>query len=345
MHVRRRGDACVAPTLPKAELHVHLEGSIRPATLLKLARRHHQDLPADDEASLSRWFEFKDFAHFVEIYLTISSCLVEPEDFYEITLDFLAEQARQNVVWSEVHFTISTHLANGGDGAAIHQALTEAADEGLKRWGVRLGWIPDIVRNAPLERADHTLEWMAAHREPRATGALLALGLGGMEHGYPPEPFAPYYDEARKLGFHTVAHAGEHGGPESIWGALDVLGAERIGHGVSAIRDPVLVAELARRRIPVEACPSSNVCLGAVASHAQHPLDALRRAGVPISLHSDDPPLFSTTLLDEYDRVAQAFGYGPEVTKEFIAASFEQSFLPEAERVAWVGRVGPSQRS
>ncbi len=327
--------------LPKVELHVHLEGSMQPATLLRLARRHGIELPAADEAGLARWFTFRDFPHFVEIYLTLSRCLREPEDFYDLALGFLAEQARQNVVWSEVHFTISTHQANGGEGEAIRQALRAAAAEGERRHGVRCGWIPDIVRNAPPERADWTVEWALADRGLPAvsSGAVVALGLAGMEAGHPPEPFAPHFAAARRGGLHVVAHAGEHSGPESVRAAVEALGAERIGHGVAAARDPALTAELARQRIPLEVCPTSNVCLGVAPDLASHPFDRLRRAGIAVSVNSDDAPLFGTTLLDEYLALARTFGYGPAELKSLVLAGIEHSFLPEGERAALAARV------
>jgi aminodeoxyfutalosine deaminase len=330
--------AAFVTSLPKAEIHVHLEGSIAPRTLLALAKRHGVDLPASDEAGLARWFTFRDFAHFVEVYVTCSRCLREPEDFHRLTADFLAEQARQGVVWSEVHFSISTHLANGGDGEGIRQAIVAAAREAERNLGVGLGLIPDIVRNAPLERADWTVEWALADRTA-GTGRVVALGLGGMEQGHPPEPFAAHFAAVAQAGLHRVAHAGEHAGPASVRAALDVLGAERIGHGVRAIEDPALVAELAARGTPLEVCPSSNVCLGVVPDLAAHPFDRLRRAGVAVSLNSDDPPLFSTTLLDEYLRLAATFGYTRRDLAALARASFEHSFLPPAEKQAWLARL------
>lgn len=315
--------------LPKAELHVHLEGAMPPATLLALARRHGVELPADDEAGLERWFRFRDFRHFVEVYLAISACLREPEDFHRLALDFVAGQARQGVVYTEAHFSVSTHLAAGAGGGELLDALAEAAAEGERRHGSLLRLIPDVVRNQPMARADATVEWAAAARE---RGLAVAMGLGGIENGHPPGPFAAHFEAAAEAGLHRVAHAGEHAGPESVREALDRLGAERIGHGVRAIEDPALVAELAAARVPLEVCPASNLRLGVYPSMAEHPFDRLRRAGVAVTVHSDDPPLFGTTLEDEYLRVAEAFGYGPTELAELAAASFRDSFLPRAEK-------------
>lgn len=328
---------------PKVELHVHLEGAMRPAVLLELARRNGVDLPAADEAGLKRWFRFRDFEHFVEVYLTCSRALREPEDFQLLALDFLAEQAVQNVVYSEVHFTVSTHLTAGRDGAGIRQALGEAIREGEKRWGVTMRLIPDIVRNNGVAAADLTLEWALAGRgAPGAPGVpgtdaggdVVALGLSGSEASFPNEPFREHFAAARRAGLHCVAHAGEHAGPESIRSVLEVCGAERIGHGVRAVEDPELVAELAARQIPLEVCPSSNVCLKVVPTLAEHPFDRLRRAGVQLSVNSDDPPFFGTNLTREYVHLARAFGYGAEDLAGLSLAGLQHSFLPEADKAA-----------
>jgi len=312
--------------MPKAELHVHLEGSIRPSTLLELARRHRVELPARDVAGLRDWFRFRDFEHFVEIYLAVSSCLRDPEDFRTLALDFLAEQARQNVVYSEVHFTIATHVAAGADGEAVAAALWEAIEEGERRYGVRMRLVPDIVRNVPAG-ADATLEWALANRER----GVVALGLSGIEAGYANEPFREHFAEAERRGLHRVAHAGEHAGPESIRSALEAVRAERIGHGVRAVEDPALVAELAEHGVPLEVCPISNLRLGVFGSIEAHSFDRLYRAGVRVSVNSDDPPLFSSTLTGEYLALAEAFGYGPGELAGLALAAVRHAFLPAGE--------------
>ena len=315
--------------LPKAELHVHLEGAMAPATLLALARRHRVELPADDEAGLARWFRFRDFDHFVEIYLAISACLRAPEDFHRLALDFIAGQARQGVVYTEAHFTVSTHLAGGADGGGLLDALADAAAEGERRFGSALRLIPDIVRNQDLERADATVEWAAAARGRRLA---VALGLAGIERGHPSARFAGHFAAAADAGLHRVAHAGEHAGADSVREVIEHCAPERIGHGVRAVEDPPLVAELAARGLPLEVCPTSNLRLGVYPSIAAHPFDRLRRAGVSVTVNSDDPPLFGTTLEDEYLRLAAAFGYGPADLAALAGASFRHSFLPAPER-------------
>ena len=318
-----------ASRMPKVELHVHLEGSIQPATLLALARRRRVDLPADDEEGLRRWFRFRDFEHFVQIYLTCCRCLRDPEDFQLVLDQFLAEQQRQAVLYSEVHFTIGTHLGNGVNGEEVAAALFETLSEGEKRRGVRARLIPDIVRDVGPAMADRVLEWALAGQGH----GVVALGLSGFERS-PDEPYREHFRVAREEGLHRVAHAGEHEGPATIRSALEVCAAERIGHGIRAVEDPDLVADLVGRGIPLEICPTSNVCLGAVSEMAEHPFDRLRREGVLVTVNSDDPPQFETTLTDEFRQLAQAFGYEAADLASFSWTALEKAFLEGEERLA-----------
>jgi adenosine deaminase len=314
--------------MPKVELHVHLEGSMRPAVLLELARRNGVDLPAQDEAGLKKWFRFRDFDHFVQIYLTCSRALRTPEDFQLLASDFLVEQACQNILYSEVHFTIATHLHNGANGQEVLQALEETVREAEKSNGVTLRLIPDIVRNVGPQVADRTLEWALAGRGR----GVVALGLTGSETRFPNEPFRGHFDTAAKEGLHRVAHAGETAGPESIRSVLDVCGAERIGHGIRAVDDPALMAELNEKGVPLEVCPSSNVCLGVVPDLASHPFDRLYRSGCRMSVNSDDPAFFNTNLTREYLRLHQTFGYSAAELAGLSLSALRQSFLPDDER-------------
>jgi aminodeoxyfutalosine deaminase len=316
--------------MPKVELHVHLEGAMRPSVLLELARRNGVALPAGDEAGLKRWFRFRDFDHFVEVYLTCSRALRAPEDFSLLVNDFMAEQAMQNVAYSEVHFTISTHVANGANGGEVLAALAEAIADGEKRFGVAVRLIPDVVRNIGPGPADQVLEWALAGRGR----GVVALGLSGSESRFPNEPFRRHFEAAAAAGLHRVAHAGEHSGPDSIRSVLEVCGAERIGHGVRAGEDPGLVAELRERRIPLEICPTSNLCLGVVPDLQHHPFDRLYRSGLQLSVNSDDPAFFNTNLTREYLHLAQAFGYTADELAGLALAGVRHSFLPEPERAA-----------
>lgn len=314
--------------MPKVELHVHLEGSIQPATLLALSRRHGIDLPADDEEGLRRWFQFRDFEHFVDIYLTCCRCLRDPEDFQWILDQFMAEQERQNVLYSEIHFTIGTHLANGVNGEEVADALQETLDQGRRERGIRVQLIPDIVRDVGPAMADQTLEWALAGRER----GVVALGLSGFESSED-EPYREHFQVAAESGLHCVAHAGEHAGPESIRSVLEVCRAERIGHGIRSIDDPELVEDLVVRSIPLEICPTSNVRLGAAPSLAEHPFERLREAGVVVTVNSDDPPLFESELNREYLELSREFGYGPTELASFSRNALRTAFLDRADRV------------
>jgi adenosine deaminase len=320
--------------MPKVELHVHLEGAMRPSVLIELARRNGVDLPAADEAGVKRWFRFRNFEQFVQVYLTCSRALRAPEDFKLLASDFLAEQAMQNVLYSEVHFTISTHLANGANGGEVLAAMAEAITEGERRFGVVMRLIPDVVRNVGPAVADQTLEWALAGRGR----GVVALGLSGSEARFDNEPFRRHFAAAGAAGLHRVAHAGEHAGPASVRSVLEVCGAERIGHGVRVLEDPDLVAELRRRRIPLEVCPTSNLCLGVVSDLAAHPFDALYRSGLQLSVNSDDPAFFNTNLTREYLRLGQTFGYDADQLAGLALAGLRQSFLTDAERTALEGR-------
>jgi adenosine deaminase len=313
--------------MPKAELHVHLEGSIQPGTLLRLAERRRVSLPATDEQGLREWLDFRDFEHFVQIYLTCCRCLRDPEDFQLVAREVLAEQSRQNVLCFEAHLTIGTHLANGANGGEVADALSEVIREGERKYGIKMSIIPDIVRNLGPSRADQTLEWALDHRRH----GVIALGLSGFE-SEPDEPFAEHFRVAAKEGLGRVAHAGEHAGPESIRSVLEVCGVERVGHGIAAAEDAELMEHLATADIPLEVCPTSNLRLGAVDDLQSHPFDRLLRAGVPVTLNTDDPPFFDTTLTDEYLKMADIFGYSENELAAVARTAVSKTFVSDGER-------------
>ncbi|MFL5804168.1 MAG: adenosine deaminase, partial [Roseiflexaceae bacterium] len=263
--------------MPKAELHVHLEGAIQPETLLALARRNGVALPADTVAGLRSWYTFTDFAHFVEIYLAISACIRSADDIELIAREFLAGQAAQGIRYSEVTYTAFTHYHFKGlpfreQLAALNRARAWAAAE----LGVAIGLVIDIPRNISAENGLLVADWAI---DGMGDG-VIALGLGGPEISNPPEKFAEAFARARAAGLPSVPPAGESVGPESIWGALHALDALRIGHGVRCLEDAALVAELRERQIPLEVCPTSNVCLGVAPSIAEHPLPRLIDEGL-----------------------------------------------------------------
>ncbi len=314
--------------MPKVELHLHLEGSMPPASLLALTRRRGIHLPATSLEGFTEWFRFSDFEHFVQVYVTICKCLREPEDFQQLVDAVAAEQARQNVVYSELHFTIGTHLMTGHSASELRDAMAEALVDAEKKHGVRLRLIPDVVRNVAYKWADRTLEWALEMKDR----GVVALGISGIEAGHANDPFVEHFRAAAAAGLRRVAHAGEHAGPESIRSVRELLGAERIGHGVRAVEDPALVAELADAQVPLEVCPTSNVCLGVVPDLASHQFERLRAAGANVTVNSDDPPLFATSLTDEYRRLAETFGYDAETCAALALAALRASFLPAEEK-------------
>lgn len=317
--------------MPKVELHVHLEGSIQPETLLTLAQRHQVNLPATTVEGLRTWYTFTDFPHFIEIYLAISSCLRTPDDIELIAREFLAGQAAQHIRYSEVTYTPYTHyrwrgLAFQDQLAALKRARAWAETE----YGVTMGLVLDISRDISAEEGLPTAEWAIS-----AMGeGVVALGLGGPEVGHPPEKFTQAFELARAAGLPSVPHAGETAGPESIWGAIRALHAVRIGHGVRCLEDPALVAELRQRQIPLEVCPTSNVCLKVVPDLAGHPLPHLLAEGLYVTLNSDDPPMFNTTLTQEYLDTARTFKFDAETIEQLVLNAVRGSLLPPNRRQA-----------
>ena len=322
-------------SMPKVELHVHLEGSIRPETLLQLAQRHGIQLPANTVQGLRQWYTFTDFDHFIEVYGNICQCIRTPDDVELVAREFLAGQAAQNVVYSEVTYTpYSQYLASGLAYDDQLTAINQAREWAAKEMNVHMGLVLDISRQLRPDEGLVTAEWAVQGKND----GVVALGLGGPEAGNPPEKFVEAFDLARSAGLHSVPHAGEISGPESIWGALRVLKAERIGHGVNCLQDPALVEELRRRQIPLEVCPSSNVCLKVVPDFAAHPLPRLLAEGLLVTLNSDDPPMFNTTLTDEYLKAANVFRFDVETVEKLVLNALKVSFLPLEQKTAFEKR-------
>lgn len=311
--------------VPKAELHVHLEGSILPGTLLTLAKRNGVALPADTVEGLREWFRFRDFPHFVEIYVAITRCLRTADDYELIAHEFGAEMARQQVRYAEATFTPGTHHTLGVPFDVYFTGLTRGKERARADFGVEIAWIFDIVRDVEdRQHAEYTL-WAAQQGQQNG---VIALGLGGYEAPHPPDAFAPWFERAREAGLHTIPHAGETGGPDSVWSAIRKLGAERLGHGVRSMEDPTLVEYLAESGIPLEVCPTSNIRLGLFNSVEDHPLRRLYEAGVAITINSDDPPLFNTTLNDEVALLHTGFGLDIEDIDRIILNGVLYSCLP-----------------
>lgn len=321
--------------LPKAELHVHHVGSASPRIVAELAARHPGTVPSDPE-ELARFFEFRDFAHFIEVYLAVVDLVRTPEDVRLLTYEVAREMATgQSVRYAELTCTPYTSVKAGVPIEAYNEAIEDARVAAERDFGIVLRWIFDIPGEFGVPAADDTLQWALHH----APDGLVGFGLGGPEVGVPRPQFQPHFAAARAAGLHSVPHAGETTGPETVWDALRLLGAERIGHGTSSARDPELLAHLAEHRIPLEVCPSSNVATHAVDSLVQHPITAFRDAGVLVTVNSDDPPMFGTTLNREYEIAADLLGLDPAGLAELAKAAVSASFLDPAGKAELLGEI------
>jgi aminodeoxyfutalosine deaminase len=321
--------------LPKAELHVHHVGSASPAIVSELAMRHPGAVPIDSE-QLRDFFEFRDFAHFIEVYLAVVSLIRTDEDVRYLTYEVARELATgQQVRYAELTCTPYTSvLPDDPDHGMPIEAYTEALEDARiaaeRDFGIVLRWIYDIPGESGMPAADATLSFATNHR----VDALIGFGLGGPELGVAREQFKPHFDAARRVGLHSVPHAGETTGPDTVWDALRLLGAERIGHGTSAAQDPELLAYLSAHKIPLEVCPSSNIATKAVTSLEEHPIRAFREAGVPVTVNSDDPSMFGTSLNQEYEIASRLLDLDAAGVADLARAAVGASFAEPAVKGA-----------
>jgi aminodeoxyfutalosine deaminase len=296
---------------PKIELHVHLEGTVRPATLLEIAHRNDYSLPAETEEGLAELYHFHDFAHFIEVWILTTNALRTEEDFRQVVVDYAAEAASHGAVYVEAIFSPGERVKRGIAWDAIFSGYCDGAEEACELHGVEVRLTPDIVRGFPLEDAEQVVRYSAKYRDR----GIVGVGLGGLEADFPPEPYEPAFTLARDLGLASVPHAGEVAGPPSVRGALEELGANRIRHGIRAVEDAGLVRELVGRGTVLDVCPISNVRTRAVASLDAHPLPQLVAAGVRCSISTDDPAMFGTDLSTDYD-AAVRLGLSPRAAYE-----------------------------
>jgi len=323
--------------IPKVELHVHLEGSIRPETVLKLAERNKIDLPAHDLEGLREWYVFRDFPHFVEVYVAVSKGIRTPDDVELIAREFLEGQAEQNVLHSEVTYTASTIEKFAGiPWNEQKDALKRALEYGQKELGVSARFILDIVRGDPAERGRQVAEWaIDGHRD----GVVCALGLAGIERAVPATQYADAYAMADEAGLPFIPHAGETRGADSIREVLDAAKPVRIGHGVRCLEDVSVAAELRDRQIPLEVCPTSNVRLGVFPSLEEHVLPRLLDEGLYVTINSDDPPMFNTTITDELLRTSETFGFSEDILWTLTQNAGRAALLPAEEKRALIDRL------
>ncbi|WP_329115313.1 adenosine deaminase [Streptomyces sp. NBC_01353] len=321
--------------LPKAELHVHHVGSASPRIVSELAARHPDSKVPTDPEALADYFTFTDFAHFVEVYLSVVDLVRTPEDVRLLTFEVARDMARQNIRYAELTITPYSSTRRGIDERAFMAAIEDARKAAEAELGVVLRWCFDIPGEAGLEAAEETAR-LAVELHPEG---LVSFGLGGPEIGVARPQFKPYFDRAIAAGLRSVPHAGETTGPQTIWDALNELGAERIGHGTSAVQDPELLAYLAEHRIPLEVCPTSNIATRAVADLDQHPIKEMVAAGVLVTINSDDPPMFGTDLNNEYAVAARLLELDERGLAALAKNAVEASFLDEAGKARLAAEI------
>ncbi|MGW4033595.1 adenosine deaminase [Streptomyces sp. NPDC004838] len=312
--------------LPKAELHVHHVGSASPRIVAELAASHPDSKVPTDPEALADFFTFTDFAHFIDVYLSVVDLVRTPEDVRLLTFEIARDMARQNIRYAELTVTPFSSTRRGIDERAFMDAIEDARKAAESELGVLLRWCFDIPGEAGLEAAEETTR-LAVDLRPEG---LVSFGLGGPEIGVGRPQFKPYFDRAIAAGLRSVPHAGETTGPQTVWDALNVLGAERIGHGTSAAGDPRLLAHLAEHRIPLEVCPTSNIATRAVADLELHPIRQMVEAGVLVTVNSDDPPMFGTDLNSEYGVAARLLGLDERGLADLAKNAVEASFLDAA---------------
>ncbi|WP_433160532.1 adenosine deaminase [Kribbella sp. CA-247076] len=321
--------------LPKAELHVHHVGSASPRIVAELAARHPESPVPPDAAALAEYFKFDDFAKFIEIYLTVVDLIKTPEDVRLLTYEVAREMAGQNLRYAELTVTPYTTVTRGIAAEAFCEAIEDARVAAEKELGITLRWIFDIAGEAGLPAAEETLR-IATKLRPEG---LVGFGLGGPEIGVPRPQFQPHFEAAIAAGLHSVPHAGETTGPETIWDAVRLLKAERIGHGTSAVQDPALVDYLGEHRIPLEVSPTSNIATRAVASYDVHPLRAMVEAGLVVTINSDDPPMFGTDLTNEYAVAAQLLELDEAGVADLARTAVKVSFAEDSVKNAVLAEI------
>lgn len=303
--------------LPKTELHVHLEGSMQPELLLSLARKHRiADVP-DTLDDVRAWYEFRDFAHFIDIYRSALRVLRDEEDFAALAADVLAGQ---NVRHAEINVSLSNHLRRGVPTEAVFAGLEEARLVAEVEHGITARWIPDFSGDYGAAAGEATLDAALRH----GSDSLVGFSVGGIEVDR--DPFAEVFARARANGLRSLPHAGETEGPDRVWSAIRALGAERIGHGIGSVRDPALMEHLGEHRLPVDVSPTSNLRTRSVPSVEEHPLPQMLRAGLLVTLNTDDPTMFGTDLIGEY-RAAQRMGLQHDELAQLARNGVRASFL------------------
>ncbi len=326
--------------LPKAELHVHLQGAASLATVLELARRHPQAGIPTTEEELRKFYSFTDFAHFIDVYIAVNEVVRTADDVQALVLGLGRDLQQVQVRYAEVTVTPDSHLLVGIAPDKLAQALTVGREQVRANYGIELAWIFDIPGELGVESGVRTIEWAEQYLPEASVG----FGLGGPEIGVPRSAFADIFRRSSDLGLASVPHAGETTGPQTIRDSLTELNAVRIGHGIAAAQDQELMAELVARDVVLEICPTSNVCTKAVANLAEHPFPILRDAGVRLTLNTDDPGMFDTDLNKEYRIAHEVFGLDATELTELARESVRASFASPTVKAQLLGEIDDHAR-
>ena len=320
--------------MPKAELHMHIEGSLEPELMFALAQRNGLVVPYPDVEALRSAYVFDDLQSFLDIYHAGTLVLRTEQDFYDMAHAYLARAAADKVLHAEIFFDTQTHTGHGVSADVVVRGLHRACVDARAEFGISSALILCFLRHLSEQQAFECLEQVLPQRD-----LLLGVGLASSEVGHPPEKFARVFARARALGFRLVAHAGEEGPPEYIWSALDVLKVERIDHGVQAVKDTALMARLARERIPLTVCPLSNLKLRVFPTLRQHSVRQMLEAGIVATLNSDDPAYFGGYVNENFTQTFNALGLTAQHAWQLASNSFEASFIDDARKRHYLERL------
>ncbi|MFW9846881.1 MAG: adenosine deaminase [Candidatus Thorarchaeota archaeon] len=313
--------------LPKVELHIHVVGSIRPRTLIDFIQEGEFETPYKSASDIDQLFQFQSFSHFISVYSEVVECITREHQFERLTFEMLEDLATSSVHYAEISFSAPDHMRRGLE----FNKMLDAIGKGIRRAGreykINADIRIDLVRNYGPESAMEVLDCIRERADE-----ITSVDIGGSEYEFPPKPFAVVYEEARNLGLHLVAHAGEAAGPESVWDAIRYLKVERIGHGTSAIQDSHLMDRMKELGIAIEACPVSNVKTGVVRSLSEHPVGDFYRRGLLVSVNSDDPAFFDTDITNEYQQLHDVLGFSVGDLMNLTMNAVNSSFLGERRK-------------
>jgi len=314
--------------IPKVEQHVHIVGSTRPETLLWLLKEGGLNKSLETVKDVRRLFQYRDFPHFITIYKTIFRCITREDQFERITYEMLEDEARCNVGYVEASFSAPDHVKEGLDYGLMLDAINRGVHHANLDFGIQCNLRIDLVRNYGPDVGMQVLDWIE-----NKSDNIVSVDIGGSEARFPPKPFAHVYQRAKEMGLHLVAHAGEAAGPESIWDAINYLNVERIGHGVTASRDPELIDYLLERDITIEMCPTSNLRTGVVPSLQEHPIRTFFDKRINVTINTDDPSMFNTDMNNEYLQLHRQLDFTISELFKLTLNALDSSFLPETQKV------------